>query len=178
MSSEQEAVGSNPTGCTIYTMQKYVLVKLLEEVSEGTEFSMQDWPMHVTISPRFAVDWKATNLYHNLSELLAAQQPITTTAGQDEYFGANGQVHVTLLAMTPALQALHNQVLQVLSQAGAVFDEIQYTGKNYRAHVTVQKRGRVHKGDEVTINNLTIVDMFPGQDIKQRKILRTINFSV
>lgn len=171
MSSEQGVVGSNPTGCTISFMQKYVLVQLLQPVPENTEFSMQDWPLHVTISPRFAVDWEASNLSDRLSRLLRDMPAIQATAGDDAHFGANGEVHVTLVNMTPALQSLHDKVLAVLHDAGAVFDEIEYTGQNYRAHATVQNGGRLHKGDAIMIDRLTLIDMFPHQDIKQRKVL-------
>src|SRR6266852_980706 len=142
-------------------MQKYVLVSLLEKMDEGTEFPATNWPLHVTLASNFVVDWERTNLLEKLSALLAGRKPIVTTAGDDEHFGPQKQVHVTLLEMSDELKSLHNDIIALLKSVGAVFDEPQYLEDGYRAHATVQRHVRLHKGDTVHINALTIVDMFP-----------------
>jgi 2'-5' RNA ligase len=158
-------------------MQKYVLVKLLETIDEGTEFSARNWPLHVTIASNFAVDWEATGLFEKLRSLLAKQKPVTTTAADDEYFGSQKHIHVTLLDMSSELRSLHNDIIALLKGVGAVFDEPHYREANFRAHATVQPHARLHKGDHITINDITIVDVYPHNDIQQRKILRTIELS-
>lgn len=158
-------------------MQKYVIVKFLEQVDEGTEFPASSWPLHITLASNFVVDWENTDLFEKLSALLAKRKPVEATVGEDEYFGPQKQVHVTLLEMNEELTSLHNDIVALLKGCDAVFDEPQYLEKGYRAHATVQQHTRLHKGDAVRIDELTIVDMFPRGDISRRKVLRTIKLS-
>ncbi len=157
--------------------QKWTLIKLLELVDEGSEFFWKNWPLHVTLVDTFAVDWEKTNLFEKLSALLAKQKPVEVVAGDDEYFGPQKQIQVTTLKMTPELQSLHNDIIALFKSVNAVFNEPQYVGEGFVAHSTVQKHARLHKGDIVKIDELTIVDMFPHGDGEQRKLLRTIKFS-
>lgn len=155
-------------------MQKYVLVKFLEDITEGTEFLASKWPLHVTLASNFAVDWEGVDLSNKLAELLTKQEPVKTVAGDDEYFGPSRQIRVTTLEMTPELRSMHDSIVSLLESVGAVFDEPRYIKEGYRAHATVQLNARLRKGDAVTIDELTLVDMFPHDDIDQRKVLKTI----
>ncbi len=134
---------------------------------------MSDWPLHVTLSPRFAVDIKQPNLVTDLKNLLAKKKPIKTIVKKDEKFGQDHHILVSLLELTSKLLELHNEVLDLLESYGAIFDEPNFSRSGYRPHITVQKSGRVNRGDTIMINNLTLVDMYPEQNIKQRKILET-----
>lgn len=158
-------------------MQKYVLVSLLEKLDEGTEFPATNWPLHVTLASNFIADWESTNLFEKLSTLLANRQPFETAVGDDEYFGPQKQVHVALLNMNAELKSLHHDIIAVLKGAGAIFDEPQYLEAGFRAHATVQANTRLHKGDVVNIDRLTIIDMFPHDDINRRKVLKTIKMA-
>lgn len=154
-------------------IQKYVIAKFLEPVADGTEFAATHWPLHVTLASNFVVDRKAINLFDELEELASKENSVTTTASEDDYFGPQKQVHVTTLTMTSELQTLHTHIIALLKSLGATFDEPQYQEEGYRAHATVQADKRLHKGDTVTIDELTIVDMFPDDDISRRRTMRT-----
>jgi 2'-5' RNA ligase len=158
-------------------MQKYVLVQLLEGMDEGTEFPATNWPLHVTLASNFIVDCENTNLLEKLSALLANRKPIKIIAGEDEYFGQQKHIQVMLLEMNAELASLHNDIVALLKSVGAVFDEPQYLEAGYRAHASVQRHVRLHKGDVVNIDELTIIDMFPHNDIQQRKVLRAIKLA-
>ncbi len=151
--------------------QKYTIINLLEEMPEGAEFAASDWPLHVTIVDTYAVDWDNGNLRQKLATLAASCPTVTATGAHDEYFGPAQQTHVTILDMSQELIALHYSVVALLKTAGAVFNDPQYTEAGFRAHITVQPQARIHEGQPVTFNNLTIVDMFPGGDPYQRKVL-------
>ena len=159
-------------------MQKYCLVKLLEPLNEGDEFTaINYWPLHITLASNFVVDWENTNLFNKLSDLLADTKPVSVVAGGDEFFGGERKIQVTVMDMTSELMTLHKQIIKTLKDAGAVFDEPQFNDDGYRAHATVQKAYRLSKGDKVLIDEVTIVDMFPNQDITRRKILETIKLA-
>ncbi|HMS23932.1 MAG TPA: 2'-5' RNA ligase family protein [Candidatus Saccharibacteria bacterium] len=157
-------------------MQKYVLIHNLKPIVKNTQFSMYDWPLHLTLSPRFAVDIEQKGFDADLSNLITKQKPFKTTVKNDEYFGLESKIHVSLLDLTPQLFELHNELLDLLESYGAVFDEPNYSRSGYIPHVTVQKSGRVFEGDIIKINSLSLVDMFPDGDIKQRKVLKNYKF--
>lgn len=157
-------------------MQKYVIVHLLHPLKEGTEFSMRDWPLHVTLSPRFSVDLEQPGILDALQHVARNHGAIKTVVKNDEHFGQDARVHVAMAERTEKLIELHNQLLDVLEVFGADFDEPMYSRDGYRPHVTVQRSGRVHKGDELVIDSMSLVDMFVGQDIKQRAIMKTFQF--
>lgn len=154
-------------------MQKYVITKFLEPIADGTEFDAKHWPLHVTLVSNFVVDRKAAGLFEQLAELAAIERIVTTTAGDDDYFGPQKQVRVTTLVMTPELRSLHNRIITLLKNNDAIFDASQYQEEGYRAHATVQLLKRLHKGDLVVIDELTIVDMFPNDDIDRRRTMKT-----
>lgn len=154
-------------------MQKYVIIHLLQPLEDGSEFNMRDWPLHVTLSPRFSVDIDQPGFYEALQEVVRDYEPVTTTVKNDEHFGQDAHVHVAILERTEKLIQLHNHLLDVLESFGATFDEPMYSRDGYRPHVTVQRSGRVHKGDEITINSLSLIDMFNKQDIKERAVIHT-----
>lgn len=74
------------------------------------------------------------------------------------------------LEKNPQLMQFYNRIHNLLLEAGAVFNEPQFEGKNYTPHSTIQKHGGLEIGETVVLDNLAIVDMFPNQDGYQRKI--------
>ncbi len=159
-------------------MQKYCLVKLLEPLKEGDEFTaINYWPLHTTLASNFIVDWESTDLFNKLASVLSDIKPVSVSAGDDEFFGGERKIQVTVMDMTPELMNLHKQIIKTLRDAGAIFDEPQFNEDGYRAHATVQKAHRLNEGDSVLIDEVTIVDMFPNQDITRRKILKTIKLA-
>lgn len=157
--------------------QKYVIVKFLEPIADGSEFDAKHWPLHVTLASNFVIDRKAVRLFEELTELATSEKPVTTAASEDDYFGPEKQVHVTTLTMTPELQSLHSRIIALLKSLGAIFDEPQYQETGYRAHTTVQAEKRLHKGETVVVDELTVVDMLPHNDISRRKTMKTIKLS-
>lgn len=154
--------------------QKYAIITLLENLEEGAEYSSDSWPLHVTIADTFAVDWDNTNLLDKLSELVSKRMPVTAVVAHDEYFGPQRQTQVTILDMSKGLVALHYDIVALLKETGAVFNDPQYTEEGFRAHATVQPHARLHEGDVVTFDSITIIDMFPNSDPYRRKVLKTL----
>ncbi len=159
-------------------MQKYVVVKFLEPMIEGDEFMATDyWPLHITLVANFTIPFDSTELYDMLARTFKKQPAISVVAGKDELFGANQDIRVTTIEMTPELIDLHSDIVDLLRSNSATFDEPRYVEDGYRAHATVQTKARLHEGDAVQIDELTIVDMFPDNDIQKRRVLKTIKLA-
>jgi len=146
-------------------------------MKDGEEFLPQNYPLHITIIPSFMLASMSAGVIDRLTEFCLGRSMITTKAGPAAYFGPNNEVGVTTVVMNDELQSLHAGLTAILENAGAIFDEPEYMGDNYRAHATHQQHERLHEGDAVTIDNLTIIDKFPDGDPNKRKLLKTIELS-
>lgn len=154
--------------------QKWCIVSLIKNATEGSVFLPQDWPTHVTILPAFCVSADSNVLMATVKEFSNREQ-LKLVASSDVRWG---KITATLLKNTKTIQQLHNELIDELGEYNIVFNEPAYTGKNYKPHVTVQKSGRVYLGDEVVVKNLAIVDMFPGGDYKKRKIVHIASVGI
>jgi len=154
--------------------QKYTIVCLLEEKEESYEFPANKWPLHVTLADTFSTEWDIDKFIRELVKLSKKLKPVSSKVSHDEYFGPENQVQVAVLDMSKELVALHYEIVGLLKKAGAVFNNPQYTESGFRAHSTVQPHARVSIGETVHFKNLALVDMFPGEDAKLRKILKVI----
>jgi len=150
--------------------QKYVFVHFTSPVQAGTSFRMSDWPVHVTLADVFAVDRHGVALDQKVADLLADMQPVETTTYRDDVLGTTP---VVLLDKTTSLVMLHMAIVTLLEQNGAIFNTPEFTKDGFLPHSTIQKSGRLNIGDIVTIDSVSLVDMFPGGDRKQRHILAT-----
>ncbi|MFZ1812481.1 MAG: 2'-5' RNA ligase family protein [Candidatus Saccharimonadales bacterium] len=159
-------------------MQKYCLVHLIEKLQDGVQFTATNyWPLHITVVSNFSIDIGKQQLIDMLDKELSLQKSFIVTAGDDAYFGKDKNIHVTLMSANSSLQQLHEILVRLLSNHAAIFDEPGYNNEGYKAHATIQQQHRLKLHDNVSINNLSLVDMFPDSDITQRKILRTFPFT-
>lgn len=154
--------------------QKYAIIQLFEDMPVGTEFPSSNWPLHSTIADTFAIDWDATTMVEKLTELLKNHPQAASVAEDNRFFGDNGEVQVVLLQKTDSLVKLHYDVIELLEQGGWKPNDPQFAKEGFLPHATVQPHGRLNKGDRVTFNALSLIDMFPDEDPYQRKILGTV----
>ncbi len=153
--------------------QKYTIVAFLEPVDVGTKFAMTDWPLHVTLADVFAVEL-ASDLEAHLTKVFLEQAVITVSAGEDATLGT---ADVVLINKSDKLQALHDQLIDLLESEGAVFNSPQYTRGGFLPHSTIQKSGRMNKYDEFDVRMISLVDMFVRGDWQQRKVLANFTLS-
>lgn len=154
--------------------QKYTIIQLFEDISEGALFSSDNWPLHSTLVDTFAIGWNVPTMIRNLKTLLANMPAADSIVEGDTFFGPNQTTQVALLRKSDSLLKLHNAVVAVLQRGGLEVNNPQFTGKGFVPHSTVQKHAWLHEGDQVVFDALTIIDMFPDGDPYQRKVLKTI----
>lgn len=157
--------------------QKYTIICLFEDVEEGFSYSSSDWPLHTTFVDTFAIDWDVTTIKQKLEEVAKNLSATTTTGIGEEYFGPNKEVHVILLEKNSDMKNIHYKLLDTLKQGKLKLNDPQYSEDGYLPHSTVQKHATVKIGEEVKINNLVLIDMFPDEDPYQRKVLKVVKLS-
>ena len=154
--------------------QKYGIIQLFEKIPEGTEFSSDKWPLHSTVVDVFAVNWDTSTLTEKLVRGLGNCVIAASTAEDDRYFGDSGEVKVTLLQKTDSLARLHYDVVGLLEEGKWAPNDPQFAKDGFLPHTTVQKHARLHQGDEVTFDTLSLVDFYPNEDAYMRRIIKTI----
>ena len=115
-----------------------------------------------------------TILKEDLTSLLVNQKQITTTAEDEDFWGDDKEYHVIKLKKNPEIATMHNSIVKTLKNSGAVFNEDRFVADGFIPHSTVQKHARLNTGDSVTINSVTLIDMFPKGDWRQRKVVWTV----
>jgi 2'-5' RNA ligase superfamily len=150
---------------------RLVVVLPLQPLAVGDAFSLKEWPLHLTVAPTFVIDADPKAVAATISGQLAGQGPLMVDVGADEGFGHSGKIPVTLIEPSITLSALHNLLVDALVAVGAVFDDPQFVGTGYRAHVTVVGSARVQRGETLTLRQAVLVDMAPAGDRRLRRVI-------
>lgn len=156
--------------------QKYVIVYLIKDLPLGYEYAMSSWPLHVTLLDVFAINGSSTDLIADLEKEFANSRPVTVRVIDKDLFGEDSDIPVALLNKTTELQHLHNKIIGVLKRYDVKFNNPEYVSDGFRPHSTIQKDKQLKIDDIVTVGSITLIDMFPNKDPRQRRILGTIHF--
>lgn len=135
---------------------------------------MSEWPLHITLADVFAINRQSSHIDELLSSKFSHHPSVKTTAIQDSILGTT---HVVLLDKTPELLSLHTEVIVLLEENGAIFNTPEFNKAGFIPHSTIQQSERLNSGDEIEINSLSLIDMYPDNDWQERKILSTFSFS-
>ena len=156
--------------------QKWSLVTLLEQCPDGTEFAYTNWPTHITLADVFSVSWNNT-LQSQLVSLFAKYKPISLVVSKPTLLGPSANpVQVMTFEENIQLKSLHNDIIELLINHGAVFNNPSFTKSGYIAHCSFQETTKLSAGLVVSIHNATIIDMYPNDDGYMRKATKTIPF--
>jgi 2'-5' RNA ligase len=154
--------------------QKYVIAYFIEPVEPKYNFSCKEWPLHVTLLPNFIVSDSLDELIDKLDEISHSISPFSIQVGDDENFGPNGEVLVSLIKPEADILSLHNKLLVITKSYK--FDTPQYIGKGYRPHATKQLNNELVSGKKYLVESMTLVDMYPNDDIERREAIMTFYF--
>lgn len=151
--------------------QKYTIVQFLEPFNSQQIFSMEDWPLHVTLADVFAVNLDQT-LVAQLASHLSSKECLFTEALEEAQLGDhNNPIKVTLIKNTLELQSLHDDLINFLQARGSVLNSPQFSHDGFLPHFTHQKNAHLKTGDKIKISELSLVDMFVDSNWKLRKVL-------
>jgi 2'-5' RNA ligase superfamily len=157
-------------------MRNLIFVVFVEPVADGQVFPRTDWPLHITLVRFDAGNTAGANPAERIAGLAEAPASaalgIPLTVGQDAAFGRNGSVPVNLVDPHPALQELHERLVQVVAEVGGRILTPRHTLAGYRPHVSHHGCKRLHPGDAVVLDRVALVDMAPGGDHTIRRVLR------
>lgn len=148
--------------------QKYCLVSFINPIESGVEFSMENWPLHITLAEVFAIDTYQTDIEAKLTKLLSEQSSVETVAKQEVTLG---NTKVILLDKCSQLVVLHKALVNLLEKNNAKFNTPEYTREGFMPHCTIQNKEKLHNADKVIIHTVSLIDMYPNKNWKRRRII-------
>lgn len=153
-------------------MQKYVVVSFINRNTTPSEFSASEWPLHITLLANFTIKDSVDALTAQLNNLAQQLRPFASVVEGEAMFGPNSNIAVSLIKPSNELKDLHSRLVQIAKHLGATFDEPRFIENGFRPHATIQASSRLDEGQSVTINEFTLVDMFPDNDISRRRVIK------
>ena len=157
-------------------MAKYGFATILENYPVGYEYRGDNIPVHLTHVDSFQTDLNLQELTLKLQIALAGQKPFTVKALRDEFYGPDKDIPVTVLELTPALQALHLKIMDMLQSEGAFLKNPQFHWEGFMPHVSVYGNRRIKVGEDVLIRDISIAAKLSEEENAKRRILATIPF--
>jgi 2'-5' RNA ligase len=155
-------------------MSRFVVVLPLEPLRTGESFAVTHWPLHVTVLAPFSTEATVSEIAEAIATALPGQTALRVVAGPEELFGRRHNIPVTVLAEDPSLTRLHVTLVDTLRRFASAPDDRAFTGRDFRAHVTVKHHARIHEGDQLTLTQVAIVDMAPRSYPGGRTVLATL----
>ena len=156
--------------------QKYAIISPIDPIQEGQIFGSNNWPLHTTLADTFAINSIDNDLFTQLRSI-AKNRTVTITGYADSYFGKLRETKVMLLKPTKELIDFHSDIIDLLIEKGAVFNDSQYTKAGFIGHVTQQSHRTMQINDTAQLNSIAIIDMFPDKNPYKRRVIKLINFS-
>ena len=152
-------------------MLRLVVVLPLEQLASGDGFPLREWPLHVTAAPTFVVRVELSHVVAAIKPVLANQAGLSAVTGDPEGFGPSQTIPVTVVVPNAELTHLHVRLVDALREVDAVFDDPQYIGSGYRAHVTTTRLAAAAPGQRLWMNQAAIVDMQPLGERRLRRVV-------
>ncbi|WP_173922279.1 2'-5' RNA ligase family protein [Agromyces sp. Marseille-P2726] len=149
-------------------MARFVVVLTLAALDAGDEFTVADWPLHVTLVEPFSTERPAIVVAGALRTALAGSAVVRATAGEDAMFGRRRNVPVTLVHDGGQLSALRTRALDGLDRAGV---DTGHVRADFRPHVTRKRHGRLHAGQRVPLESVALIDMRPPEGSHHRRVV-------
>jgi 2'-5' RNA ligase len=153
--------------------QKYLVAHFFESQAPGFNFSGSEWPLHVTFLPIFKMEWSLEKLIHKLEKLALKTPPFDITSDGRALFGVNQDIPVTLFQPNNNATNLHYKFMAMSGDNSFTYNFLQFNGKGFTLHATVQNDNKIQSGQTYRVGDITIVDMYPDNDINRRAIIDT-----
>ena len=114
--------------------QKYTIICPIERLAEGQLFESTHWPLHTTIADTFAVNAMDEDFISQIQRLVKGQT-FAVVGKELAYFGKNAAVEVMILQDSPELYTLHSDLIDLLLEKGAIFNDAARYAFDVKAEV-------------------------------------------
>ena len=153
--------------------QKYVIVHFIDISNVPGEFPKSEWPLHVTLLANFTISLPLEELIQKLELYALEIVPFEIMSDGEDVFGPNQNIAVSLIQQSESIRKVHADLSAISKALGAKYDELKFMGEGFRPHATKQINARLMDKQIIALNNFTLVDMYPDNDINRRRIIKT-----
>lgn len=153
--------------------QKYVIVHFIDISKVPNEFPYTEWPLHVTLLANFTISQPLEKLIDKLDLYARETEPFEIMSDGEDLFGPHLNVAVSLIQPSENIRKVHADLASITKSMGAEFDEPKFMGEGFRPHATKQVSSRPADKQKLTLNNFTLIDMYPDNDINRRRAIKT-----
>lgn len=155
-------------------MGKYGIATIFEDLEVGFEFSQDNIPLHLTHIDSFQIELGTDELTSLLSQALLQQAQFEIKATKDAYYGPDKNILVTEIELNPALLHLHSLIMKTLTENNATFKNPLFQNDGYSPHISAYGTRRVHSGDILTVEGLSIASKTSDADDAMTRVLAKI----
>lgn len=157
--------------------QKYVIVHFIDISKVPDEFPYTEWPLHITLLANFTISQPLDKLIEKLELYAQEIEPFEIVSDGEDLFGLNQNVAVSLIQISESIGKVHNDLTAITKALGAEYDESKFMGEGFRPHATKQINSQLEDKQVLALNNFTLVDMYPNNDIGRRRIVKTFELT-
>jgi 2'-5' RNA ligase len=149
-------------------MARFVVVLPLVPLTAGDEFTVADWPLHVTLVEPFQTELSPAVVAEVVGRAASGAGVIRASGGEAAMFGRRRDVPVTLVEEGGALEQLRDHALAALGDAGVDFGRVR---PDFRPHVTRKHGRQLRPGEPVVLETVALVDMHPAAGSHHRSVV-------
>lgn len=149
-------------------MARFVVVLPLVPLATGAEFTVAEWPLHVTLVEPFSTELPEPDVAAVIGRIAEQAAAVRASGGDDAAFGRRRDVPVTLVRDAGELAALRSRALDALREAGVDVDHVR---EEYRPHVSHKQARRIRWGERVELGTIALIDMRPSTGSHHRSVI-------
>lgn len=149
-------------------MARFVVVLPLVPLTAGDEFTVADWPLHVTLVEPFQTGLSPAAVAEVVGRVAATGRVIRASGGEEAMFGRHRDVPVTLVEEGGVLTPLRDRALAALGDAGVDLGRVR---PDFRPHVTRKHDRQLRTGEPVVLESVALVDMHPAAGSHHRSVV-------
>ncbi|MBT2500387.1 2'-5' RNA ligase family protein [Agromyces sp. ISL-38] len=151
-------------------MARFVVVLPLVPLAAGAEFTVAEWPLHVTLIEPFSTELPASAVATVIGRIAHQADTVHASGGEEAMFGRRRDVPVTLVRDGGELEALRSRALDALREEGVDFGHVR---EEYRPHVSRKQDRRLRWGERVELGTIALIDMRPSAGSHHRNVIAT-----
>jgi 2'-5' RNA ligase len=151
-------------------MARFVVVLPLVPLTAGDEFTVADWPLHVTLVEPFQTELSPAAVAEAVGRVAsgAGVGAIRASGGEGAMFGRHRDVPVTLVDEGGVLTPLRDRALAALGDAGVDLGRVR---PDFRPHVTRKHDRKLRTGEPIVLETVALVDMHPAAGSHHRSVV-------
>lgn len=148
-------------------MHKRLYLLTLEIVALGVDQAYNPLPSHLTLVSRFKSSLSPDAMAQVLMPIFQHAAPLELLFQETVALGPK-RVMAHIVQNTPALRALHEALVNALTEQGAHFAYPEFIGSNHKPHVTIRPNDPITPGQARTTTAAYLIEVTKqgGNDLR------------